>query len=411
MSNTLVTPQVITNETLRIMHNSLVLSKKVKRDNESAYGIKGAKAGQTIQIRRPNQFTVRSGPTLSTQEVVEATTALTLQPLIGVDWVFDDTDLAMTIDRFSERYLKPAALRLASELDSLLYKSMYKSVWNTVGTPGTTPSTALTWLQAGQKLDESATPRDNSRVAIMNPAAQVGTVDGLKGLFQSSSKVSEQYESGEMGESLGMKFMMSQNAPTHTVGPQGGTPTVNGAGQGSAGAANAYTPSFNLVTAGWTAAAAARLKAGDVITIANVNAVNPETKQKTGSLAQFVVGVDVSSDGTGAATLSITPCPISGGAYQNVDALPATGAAITVVGAASTASPVNLVFHPEAFTLVVPQLELPNGTDMAARSEYEGFSLRFVRDFDITNNRRICRFDLLWGAVAQRPEFACRVQG
>jgi len=411
MADVLLTPQLISDKSLQILHNNIVLAKKVNRDWDSQFGKSGMKAGQSYQIRRPVQFTTRSGSTASIQDVVETSTTLSLQPLIGIDWDFDDTDLAMTIDRFAERYLNRAMARLATALDAGLYGLMYKSVANAVGTPGTTPSAALTYLQAGQKLDENAAPRDNSRHMILTPAAQASTVDALKGLFQSSDRISDQYESGMMGQALGWNFWMSQNAPTHTVGPLGGTPLVNGANQGNAGTNNAYAASLNLVTDGWTAAAASRLKAGDVFTIANVFAVNPETKQSTGSLMQFVVSSDVSSDAGGNATITITPCPISGGAYQNVTALPADNAALTVLGAAGTNTPVNIGFHKDAFTLVVPELELPNGTDMAARSTYDGISLRFVRDFDTLNNRRICRFDLLWGAVAQRPEWACRVQG
>jgi len=411
MADVLLTPQVITDEALRILHNNIVLTKKVSRQYDDSFAKSGSKIGQTLKIRKPVQFTVRSGSTASLQDVVETSQDLTVSTLKGIDWDFDDVDLAMTIDDFSSRYLRPAMARLASELDYSVYAGIYKSVANAVGTPGTVPSAALTFLQAGQKLDEFAAPRDDLRHMILNPAAQAATVDGLKGLFQSSDRIASQYERGMMGQGLGWNFWMSQNVPTHTVGPLGGTPLVNGASQGSAGANNAYTASLALVTDGWTAAAAARLKAGDVFTIANVFAVNPETKQSTGSLMQFVVQSDVSSDASGNATVTITPCPISGGAYQNVTALPADNAAITVLGAASTVSPVNIGFHKEAFTVVTADLELPKGTDMAARSQYDGVSLRFVRDFDITNNKRICRFDILYGFAALRPEWACRVQG
>ena len=411
MADVLLTPQVITDKALQILHNNIVLAKQVNRDYDSEFGKKGAKAGQTIKIRRPVQFTARTGSTLSLQDVVETSVDLTLQPLKGIDWDFDDTDLAMTIDDFAGRYLKPAMAKLASEIDYAVYSGVYQQVNNAVGTPGTTPSTLLTYLQAGQKLDEFAAPRDDMRRVILNPAAQAATVDGLKGLFQSSSAISKQYERGQMGQAIGFDWYMSQQVPVHTVGPLGGTPLINGASQGSNGASNAYTASLNLVTDGWTASAASRLKKGDVFTIANVFAVNPETKQNSGSLMQFVVTADVSSDGSGNATIPITPCPISGGAYQNVSALPADNAAITVLGAANTVSPANIAFHKDAFTLVTADLELPNGTDMAARSVYDGISLRFVRDFDITNNKRICRFDVLYGFVAQRPEWACRIQG
>lgn len=411
MADVLLTPQLISDKTLQLLHNNMVLAKKVNRDWDSKFGKTGMKAGNSYQIRRPVQFTTRSGSIASIQDVVETSVTLTLQPLLGLDWDFDDVDLAMTIDRFSERYLEPAAAKLATQLDAGLYSQMYKAVSNAVGTPGTTPSAALTYLQAGQKLDEFAAPRDSRRHMILTPAAQAATVDALKGLFQSSERISDQYESGLMGQGLGWNFWMSQNAPTHTVGPLGGAPLVNGASQGNAGMNNSYAASLNLVTDGWTAAVANRLKAGDVFTIANVFAVNPETKQSTGSLMQFVVSSDVSSDIAGNATITITPCPISGGAYQNVTALPADNAALTILGVANTNSPVNIGFHKDAFTLVCPELDLPNGTDMASRSTYDGISLRFIRDFDTINNRRICRFDLLWGAVAQRPEWACRVQG
>lgn len=411
MPDVLLTPTLIADKAMQLLHNNLVLAKQVNRDYENKFGVKGAKAGQTIKVQRPVQWTVRTGSTLSSQDVVETSVDLTLQPLKGIDWDFDDTDLAMTIDKFSDKYLKTAMARLATELDYALYLAMYRSVWNSVGTPGTVPATALVMLQAGQKMDEFATPRDDERSLILNPAAQAATVDGLKGLFQSSDSIGKQYSRGQMGTALGFDFYMSQNVPVHTVGPLGGTPLVNGVTQGSAGTNNAYVASLALITNGWTAAAAARLKAGDVFTIAGVNAVNPETKNNTGSLMQFVVSSDTSSDGAGNATITITPCPISGGAYQNVTALPTTGNAIVVQGAANAVTPANLAFHKDAFTLVSPDLELPNGTDMAARSNFEGINLRFVRDFDITNNKRVCRFDLLFGFVAMRPEFACRIQG
>jgi hypothetical protein len=193
MADVLLTPQLISDKSLQILHNNIALAKKVNRDWDSQFGKSGMKAGQSYQIRRPVQFTTRSGSTASIQDVVETSTTLSLQPLIGIDWDFDDTDLAMTIDRFAERYLNRAMARLATALDAGLYGLMYKSVANAVGTPGATPSAALTYLQAGQKLDENAAPRDNSRHMILTPAAQASTVDALKGLFQSSDRISDQY--------------------------------------------------------------------------------------------------------------------------------------------------------------------------------------------------------------------------
>lgn len=411
MPNTLLTPTEITRETLRLLHNNLAFIKNVNREYDDRFANSGAsvsgKIGPTLQIRRPVQFTVRTGATLSLQDVVETKKDLTVSTLKGIDWEFSDTDLTLTIDKFSERYLKSAAARLATELDFDAL-SMYQQVWNQVGTPGTTPNTSLVYLQAGEVLDDSTAPRDGRRVVVINPAAQAATVEALKGLFQSAEKISEQYEKGVMGIGLGWKFLMDQSIRVHTVGPLGGTPLVNGANQGIA---SGYAETTSLVTDAWTAGAAQRLAKGDVFTIANVFQVNSETKQSVGKVQKFVVTADASSDGSGNLTAIVSPALIRGGAYQNINAAPADNAALTVIGTAATGYPINMAFHKEAFTFVSADLELPKGTDMASRAQSDGISLRFIRDYDVTNNRRISRFDVLYGFVAVRPEFACRIIG
>jgi hypothetical protein len=119
---------------------------------------------------------------------------------------------------------------------------------------------------------------------------------------------------------------------------------------------------------------------------------------------------DVSSDASGNLTAVISPAIIAGGAYQNVTARPASGAAITVLtGAANTLNGQNVLFHKDAFTLVTVDMDLPRGMDMSERMVSDGVSLRFVRGFDITNNKRLCRFDILAGYAALRPEWACRL--
>ena len=240
-------------------------------------------------------------------------------------------------------------------------------------------------------------------------------VAGLATLFNDKAAISQQYKSGVVADSLGLTFAMSQNVPSHTVRPLGGTPTVSGANQGlinSGATDNPYAATTALVTAGWTAAAAQRLKQGDVFTIAGVNAVNPETKADTGALQTFVVTADFSSDGTGAGTVTISPAIIAGGAFQNVTARPASGAAITVrTGSANTAYTQNVLWHRDAITFVSPKQELPGGMDMAYQASLadEGsISLRFVRGFDILNNRFVSRFDVLWGAAVTRPDWVVR---
>lgn len=416
MANALITPSMITQEMLRVLHNKSALLGRVNKDYQDMFARNGGKVGTTINIRKPPMFTVRSGPVANIQDVTETSIPLTIQPEFGIDFAFSDFDLALSIDRFSERYIQPAAKRLATELDYRIVQAMYKATGNSVGTPGTVPATQQAaqalFLNAGKVLTDNAADY-NDRMMVLSTSAMVNTVSQLNSQFNSQEKIGEQYKSGQMGSNtLGWDFYQSQNMPVQTVGPLGGTPAVNGANQGLINSGSTDNPAgttTSLVTNGWTAAAAARVAAGDVFTIANVFAVNPETKQSTGSLQQFVATQAASSDGSGNATLVISPAIVAGGAFQNVTARPANGALLTFLGSAGTQYPVSLGFVKDAFTLVTVDMDLPKGMDMANQAEADGVSIRFVRGFDITNNRRISRFDIMAGFAAVRPEWAVRV--
>ncbi len=399
MANTILTPTAVVREALRLLHNNLAFAKGVNRQYDDKFAQSGAKVGDSIQIRLPNRFTVRNGPTLSAQDVQEESVTLQVATQKGVDIQFSSAELTLSLDDFSKRILQPAMARLASEID---YDGLglYQDVYNLVGTPGTTPNSALVYLQAGQKLDEFATPRDDNRSVVINPAAMAATVDALKGLFHDTKEVSKQYRRGLMGRSLGFEFAMDQNVRLHTVGAHGGTPLVNGANQTGS----------SLATDGWTASTTV-LKKGDVFTIAGVYAVNPETGQSTGSLQQFVVTADVTSDAVGAATIPISPSIVTSGAKKTVTNSPADNAAITVVGSASTNYPQNLAYHRDAFVLATVDLVMPKGVDFAAREVYDGISMRIVRQYDINNDNFPCRIDVLYGWKCVRPEMACRIIG
>jgi len=402
MANTLLTTSKITNESLMVLENNLTFAKGVTRDYDDQFAVSGAKIGDTINIRKPARYAGRTGATMSIEDHTETSVPLQLDTQFGVDVTFTTKDMTLSLDEFSDRFIKPAMATVANKIDFDGLK-LYSAVANAVGTPGTTPTTLKTYLQAGAALDNEAAPRDKQRSCIINPVAQVEIVDALKGLFQSSDKISDQYETGTMGLAGGLKWSMDQNISSHTVGPLGGTPLVNGASQSGS----------SLITDGWTASAASRLKKGDVFTIANVFAVNPQTRQSTGSLRQFVVTADVSSDGAGNATIPIFPAITTSGAFQTVSGSPADNAAITILGAANTVSPANLVYHKSAFVLGCADLMLPGGVHKAARASDKqlGMSIRMVQQYDIVNDRMPCRLDVLYGWKAVYPELACRVQG
>ena len=402
MANSILTIDMITRKSLEILENNLVISRNVNRQYDDSFAIEGAKIGSTLRIRLPDRALVTDGAALQVQDDNEQFTTLAVasQKHIGVN--FTSAELTMQMDDFAERVLKPRVSQLASSVDADV-ASVYKSIYNAVGTPGTTPSTSAVLLAAQQKLNEFATPM-NTRYATVNPAANAGLVEGLKGLFNPTGTISRQFKNGMMGEGvLGLdEINMSQSIVQHTTGVSPTAPIVATAvtTEGSTSLAISFTsgsPTFKI---------------GDVFTIASVFAVNPQTRQTTGSLQQFVVTADVTVSSNTTATLSVQP-PMytSANALATINAFPAASAVLTFLGGSATAYPQNLIYHKDAITLATADLLLPQGVDMASRQVHNGISLRIVRQYDINNDRMPCRVDVLYGFAAIRPVTAVRLWG
>ena len=403
MANSLLTIDMITRKSLEILENNLVISRNVNKEYDDSFAVEGAKIGSTLRIRLPDRALVTDGAALQVQDDNEQFTTLTVstQKHIGIN--FTSAELTMQLDDFAERVLKPRISQLASSVDNDVANA-YKSIYSSVGTPGTTPATSLVLLQAGQKLNEYATPL-NPRYATVNPAANAGLVDGMKGFFNPTGTISSQFKSGMMGENvLGFdEVNMSQSIVTHTTGSLPTSPIVSSS-----------TPptTQGVATLDITYSSATRtIKQGDVFTIANVYAVNPQTRQSTGSLQQFVVTADQTLTST-SATIAISPALYTAtNALATVDSFPAASAVITFLGSASTVYPQNLVYHKNAITLATADLLLPQGVDMASRQVHNGISMRIVRQYDINNDRMPCRVDVLYGFSVIRAPMACRIWG
>lgn len=400
MANVLLTATMITREALRVLENNLTFTRCVDRQYDSRFGVDGAKIGTTLNVRKPPRYLGRTGQALAIESAVETQVPVTLNTQFGVDIQFSSQDLALSIDDFSDRFVKPAVATIANKIDADGL-AQFINIANAVGTPGAVPNALLTYLQAGVKLNNNAAPLDGMRYIVITSNMQATIVDALKGLFQAASLIGEQYRKGMMGESVGFDWYMDQNVQTFVVGPLGGAPAVNGAGQVGA----------SLITNGWTAAAALRLNQGDVFTIAGVNAVNPQSRQSVGQLQQFTVTAPVSSDGAGNAIIGIYPPIIPSGQFATVDSVPANAAALTVLGAANTQTPQGMAFHRDAFTLATADLPLPNGVDMAARiaDKQLGISMRMVRAYNVTTDQFPCRIEVLYGWATLRNELACRI--
>lgn len=404
MSNSLLTIDMITRKSLEILENNLVISRNVNRQYDDSFAVEGAKIGSTLRIRLPDRALVTDGAALNVQDDQEQYTTLTVssQKHIGVN--FTTAELTMQLDDFAERVLKPRVSQLASSVDNDVANA-YKSIYSSVGTPGTTPSTSLVLLQANQKLNEMATPM-SPRYATVNPAANAGLVEGMKGLFNPTGTISRQFKNGMMGEGiLGLdEVNMSQSIVSHTTGTRSASASLT---------INATVSTQGQSTVAITGdSGSATFAVGDVFTIANVYAVNPQTRQSTGSLQQFTVTALATASGGTWSSVSISPALYtSSHALATVDSFPQSTAAVTVLGSASTVYPQNLVYHKDAITLATADLLVPQGVDMASRQVHNGISLRIVRQYDINNDRMPCRIDVLYGYGVIRAPMACRMWG
>lgn len=411
MANTTLTASIVAKEALVILENELGILKRMYRAHESEFSnkVNGYKVGDTVTIRRPADFTVRSGATLSTQDVIEGSTTLVIDQQCGVDFQFTSTELTLKIEDLSTRVIKPAMSSIVNYMTNDLLTNMYRGFYNWVGTPGNTVDSFSDFAKAPERMDLMAVPQDN-RAAAFSPTDYWGLVGSQTALY-TSAIASDAFRRGEMGMVGGVDTLMSQVVPTHTVGPLGGTPLINGGSQSVTYDSVKTTWAQSLITDGWTAAAANRLKQGDVFTIANVFMVNPKTKGTTGVLQQFVVNADTDSTAGGAATISISPPIIISGPHQTVNAAPADNAAITVLGSASTAYRQNLVFHQNAMGLAVVPLEMPQAAYNGARESYKGISVRVIPIYDGTNDISKWRLDLLYGRKLLDPRLGTRMSG
>ena len=401
MSNSLLTIDMITRKALEILENNLVITRNVNRQYDNSFAVQGAKIGTTLRIRLPDRALVTDGAALQVQDDNEQFTTLSVssQKHIGVN--FTTAEMTMQLDDFADRVLKPRISQLAASIDADVANA-YTGVFQSVGTPGTTPSTSFALLQAQQKLNEAAAVM-NPRYVTVNPAANAALIEGMKGLFNPVSTISSQFKNGMFGEGiLGFdELNMSQSIKQHTTGSRSGSHTVT-----------TTVASQGASTIAITGTGTQTIRRGDVFTIDGVFAVNPQTRESTGSLQQFVVTADVTASGGAYASVPISPAIFTSvHPLATVNAFPQALATVTFLGAASTQFPQNLVYHKDAIAFATADLLMPQGVDMASRQVHNGISLRVVRQYDINNDRMPCRIDVLYGYGVIRPQMAVRLWG
>jgi len=410
MANNLLTISKITNEALMVLENELTFTSEVDRNYDDQFAIVGGKIGNTVNVRKPGRFIGTTGPALNVEDFNETSVPVTLSTQFHVDTQFTTQDLALSLDMFSDRVLKPAVAAIANKIDRDGTLQAANNTANIVGVAGTPPTGLITYLTAAAYLDSEGAPRDGRRSCVVEPFTSATIVDSLKGLFVPQEAIGEQYRKGLMGrDSAGMNWKMDQNIVSHTFGSFSGSATVN------------TTTATGFLTSGWASSSTitltltngVSLNQGDTFTIAGVYAVNPQNRQAYGSnkLRNFVVNTAVSGSG-GTISVNVSPAIITAGQFQNVS-IPSTSstAAVSFFNQSGTVSPQNIIMHRNAFTLAVADLELPEGVHFAGRASDKeiGLSMRVVRQYTINNDSIPTRLDVLYGWANLYPELACRV--
>jgi len=395
MANTILTPDEITKNAVAVLHEELQLVNKVDRQYDASFAKANAKIGDTLRIRKPAQFTVADGPALSTQDFTEQQVTLAVATQKHVDTEFGTDELTLDLDSFESRVSKPAMSRLAAEIETVTADNLYSQIGNYVFNSG-----GLTWknaVQAGAIMTQNLAPTD-MRYMMVDPLTQVEILDNTKGLFQSAEQIKKQYEKGIIGRTGGFDWYETTYNPSIVIGADVAG-TVN----------DTYAEGETTITLAGFGANQVIAK-GSVITIAGVFMIQPETKKVYGNLKGIPVLASATADGAGAVTVTIPALYSSAsGAIQNVSALPANGAVVTLVGSADSTLRSSVAFHKNFATFVGADIWVPNGVHMASKSTYEGVTLRMVSQYDINTDKAPVRFDAIFGSQVIRPELACKL--
>lgn len=390
MPNTILTPTAVTREALRVLHQKLNFVGSINREYDDSYANTGAKIGNNLNIRLPNQYTVRTGASLSTQDTTESSVQLQVNTQKGVDTTFSSNELTMSLDDFSARILQPAMAVLAANIESdvlsNVYKDVYQSVWN-VGSAATYNLALDTRV-----LLQRALAPTNDRTALFDPKAMADIVKDTKSLFNDQASVGKQYKEGYMGRVAGFDWAENTMMPAHTRGSADAAWVCNTS-------TGITTGSSTITITGGTGTSAI----GDVFTIAGVFQAHPETKASTGILQQFV------STTAAGGTQVVSPTPVTSGALQNVVISGAgAGKVVTWLGTASAATQTALMYQKDAFTFATADLIMPKGVDFAAREVMDGISMRIVRQYAISTDTFPVRIDVLYGFKTIRAALAAR---
>ena len=425
MANSLLTIDMITKAALKVLHNKLTVIKNCNRQYDASFGVTGAKIGDTLRVRRPVKYSVRSGATVAINDVTESKDTLTIANQKGVDLSLTSFELSLQLDDMIERVLNPAMARLATTIESDLLASVVTYAHNAIGTGGTalTSSTALSsFIGAKSMLDKYIAPIDG-RFCVVNPDTEAVLRQNNLSIFNPSDAISNSYTEGVFGRFSGMDFATSNLIPNYVTGSR-----TNGTVSTTVADATAWAKTGTIVVTG--VGATNTVKAGEVFTVAGVYAVNDETKQPLSNLQQFTVVSDATA-AAGVVTLTVSPAPLYNSKtadsdaaikaaaiafnarFSNISKLPTATDVVTFNGTASSTTPMSLAWQKDAIAFVSADIVMPNGSveTASATKQFDGISMRYVQQYVITTDQYIGRFDVLYGYTTLYPQHVVKIIG
>jgi hypothetical protein len=407
MAHEYLKPKVYSNVMLKLLKNNLVMGKLVTTEFKDEF----KKVGNTVYVKRPPRFTVRTGSVASTQDVIEGEVPVVMDLQKGIDLSFSSVDLTLNVDQLLEdATMNETAAALAQDIDTTIMQEILKFN-NWVGTPGETINSAADFFKGPERLDDMAVPNfgRNGILSVRDHWALASAFTDLNSQSDTSRNALEKARLPLLGS---VQPYMTQGTISLTTGTRAtsGAALVAGAGQNVVYTAVNDAYYQTLLVDGL--AAGATVKAGEVFAIAGVYAVNPRTFETLDYLQQFVVLADATADGAGAISLTIAVPIIAANPYRTVSAAPADNAAITFMGAASTTYRQNAAFLKSAIALVFAKLVKPANGEIAYSTDPQtGINLRYWRTSDGTNDTHIHRWDVLFGTENVDPRLGTRISG
>jgi len=410
MANSFVNTQKVANAFLLLLKNELVMGKLVNTKFDKDFSSEQIAVGDTVKVRRPPEYTVRDGADAEVQDSKTGSVDITIDKQKGVDLQFTSKELTLEVDELlKNQNMKSQASALAQQIDAdIVAETLKFPHW--VGTPGETIDSAKDFFVGPQRMDELSIP-NNDRFGILSPADYWGLAGSLTGL-NSDSTVKTALEKAKLPLLGNVQAYMSQNVINLVTGTRVSSSAgqVDGASQNVAYETVRTTYVQDLKLKGL--ASGATIKAGEVFTIAGVNAVNPANKADLGYLQMFVVQADKEVGVDGKVTVSIANPIITTGAYQNVTSAPANSAPVTFIGDPSTAYRQNSIFHRSSIALVGAKLVAPESGNYSFATDKEtGLSVRFWRISDGVHDTHLSRCDVLYGVKNIDPRLGIRISG